>query len=199
MTAVAAFRAGDGPPPDELRIPLADLQVEQPAEFHVPQAGVAQHGVPYPVWLVRHEDGSVDAFIGRDPHGGCTVPYLADYEGGGGWWVLDDGSTLPNPRFTGGFKALCTGWAFNRSGEAVFGAVQRGLDGFPTRVEGEDVVVDLTRFVLGACRLNVIQPCSEPGNPMIVDELPPPWWIAGCPEVPRDQLIDGACPSPSAP
>src|SRR5688572_25989859 len=78
-----------------------------------------------------------------------------------------------------------------------FGAAQRGLDGFPAAVEGDEAVVDLTQFRLGSCRLEPIQPCSRPGSEVIVPDLPPPAWIAGCPEVPRDQLVGGACPSPT--
>jgi DNA-binding CsgD family transcriptional regulator len=195
LAGVVALR--EETPPHELRIPLDDLAIETPLELQAEQAGVSQHSIPYPIWVVRHGDGSVDAFIGRDPHGGCHVPYEPDYEHGAGWWVLDDGSTVPNPGFIGAFKARCTGWTFSRSGDAVFGAAQRGLDGFPAAVEGDEAVVDLTQFRLGSCRLEPIQPCSRPGSEVIVPDLPPPAWIAGCPEVPRDQLFGGACPSPT--
>lgn len=195
LVGVLALR--DDSPPDELRIPLKDLAVEIPMKVHVPQAGESQHGIPYPVWLVRHADDGVDAFIGRDPHGGCTVDYDADYKWTGGYQILSDGTELHLPETTGMFTAMCTGWKFNREGDVVFGAAPRALDGFPTRLEGDEVVVDLTVFVLGACRPDPLPPCSPPNQEVDVTQLLPPIWIAGCPDVPREDLVGGACPSPT--
>jgi DNA-binding CsgD family transcriptional regulator/nitrite reductase/ring-hydroxylating ferredoxin subunit len=172
-------------PRDEIRIPLADLSVEMPLELSLPEAGQSHLGTPYPVWLVRHEDGSVDAFVGRDPHGGCHVPYEPAYVQDRETEVISsDRSELLAviPPFTGAFKARCTGWVFLRTGEVFFGAASRGLDRFPTRIEGDEVVVELDLFLLGRCTHEAVHPCSSPGRDVLALALPAPAWLAGQPD-----------------
>ncbi|MCC7363590.1 MAG: hypothetical protein IT303_04390 [Dehalococcoidia bacterium] len=203
LVAAVAFvllRPGDAANPNELVIPLADLADGRPHSYDVGVLGQDQLGQDYLVWAVRLDTGEYRAYVGRDPHSGCLVPWQADYVFSGGMteaapWQTPttvipsfSGNGEPQPipavelpAFTGAFKAYCTGWVFTRAGEKVFGAADRGLDGFPVRIDGDDLVVSLDTFIAGECTSGASTNCSIPGQPPLISaSLPPPRMAGFC-------------------
>lgn len=81
------------------------------------------------MWLVRLEDGSVRMLLARDPHQGCTTPWLPDtvHEGREGW-----------------FRAPCRSSTFDLDGRWVAGVSARDMDWFEVEVRRGEIVVDLT-------------------------------------------------------
>lgn len=79
--------------------------------------------------VVQVTPGEFLALYAKDPHLGCMVPWLPEYEVAGetGWFL--------NP---------CHGERYNIRGERVFGPAPRGLDRFSVTLRGELVVVDLS-------------------------------------------------------
>ncbi|MGE3074965.1 MAG: LuxR C-terminal-related transcriptional regulator [Dehalococcoidia bacterium] len=170
--AVVAVRilfveSGDNTRPDEIRFPLEGIEVSVPRHEDVSGLGTSPYGEPLGIWLVRNEDGTVRAFFDRDPHTGCSMPWNPDYDLG---QLLGDPSASP-----GAFKAYCGGWVFLLTGEIVFGASPRGLDEFPARIDGNEVVVDFRELRLGPCAEPQSRPdCSTATDPRMVKDIPPP-------------------------
>ena len=160
-------------PPSPLQVHLADLPPETPVEYHVDGLGADQYGRAYSLFVVRHDDGSVQAFLGRDPSSNCTVGWDPDYRLAGRLsWAAHA------PAATGASHALCSGWAFARDGVRIFGGSPRGLDGYPVAVSGDTATVRFDEVILGRCSLEntpELLPCSETGLPMVVESLPPPF------------------------
>jgi hypothetical protein len=117
------------------------------------------------LFLVRQPPGDLAALVARDPFSGCSVAWLADYD-----------ATQFGAAQRGAFKALCSGWAFDRSGAVLFGAAVRGLDRAPGTVsaDGTSAHIDLSRFLLGLCRTDGQVGCSTATSPVFVQTLPLP-------------------------
>ena len=163
--AAHAWTADNSEQPRTLRYPLANLILDVPTHLPLSGFGESPFGQAYGVWLVRHPDDTVSAFFDRDPHTGCVVPWRPDYV----WQPANIQEVV------GAFKEGCGGWVYLRTGEAVFGAPPRGLDGFPVTIDANTVVVDLTRVRLGQCRSDSAPPsCSTRDNPQYVAHPPPP-------------------------
>jgi cytochrome b6-f complex iron-sulfur subunit len=148
-------------PDRTLEVPRDDLGVDQPRFYPLPSFGADASGRTFGVWLVLHEDGTVDAFYARDPRTGCYLPWRTDFtfEGKAGW-----------------FRDPCHGSTYDLEGTRVFGPAARGVDEFDAEVTDTTVIVDLERFRLGECWAGVPEaerpPCSEPGQPRYEDDQP---------------------------
>lgn len=116
-------------------------------------------------YLVRQASGEVLALVARDPHSGCDVEWQPDYD-----------ATQFGERGPGAFKAACTGWVFSRDGRVLFGAAARGLDRVAVNLKdhGSMAELDLSHFILGACRQEGQSACSPPDAPQFVSTLPLP-------------------------
>ncbi len=153
--------------PSEIRIPLDHLAVGTPLHVDAPGLGTSPYGADLGLLLVRFENGTVRAFLDRDPHTGCDVPWNPDYD----LAQLVGDASVPK----GAFKANCGGWVFLLTGERVFGASPRGLDEFPVEVVGSVAVVNLRWLQLGLCAAPEALPdCSTRDSPKLVQVIPPP-------------------------
>ena len=153
--------------PSEIRIPLEGLEVGTPRHVDTRGLGSSPYGADLGLLLVRFENGTVRAFLDRDPHTGCDVPWNPGYDLG----QLVGEASVPK----GAFKANCGGWVFLLSGEKVWGASPRGLDEFPVEVVGADAVVNLQWLQLGLCAsVEALPECSTPDSPKLVRDIPPP-------------------------
>lgn len=144
------------------------VTVDLPAPGAAPERAMVQvDGVDekLPIYVVHGESGEVFALVGRDPHSGCSVDWLPDYD------AAQLGETEP-----GAFKARCSGWVFSRDGRVLFGAAARGLDRVAVTLkdDGARAEVDPSRFILGACRQPGQSACSPDGSPQYVSTLPLP-------------------------
>lgn len=136
----------------------------EPRAYRPPGLGSDPYGRPYDLYAVRQEDGSVLAFLGRDLHSGCIVPFDPGYL----WPPVALTNVTPLPEQQHVFRAWCSGSVYTLAGEAVFGPTPRGLDHFVTSVDDNAVVVNLEELVVGACRGEMHGTCSEPGAPVVV-------------------------------
>ncbi|MPZ97829.1 MAG: hypothetical protein GEU80_00605 [Dehalococcoidia bacterium] len=116
-------------------------------------------------YLVRREDGSIDALFARSTHLGCDVEQRP---ASAGW--------TPDGIYPGGllFADVCSGGMWDLRGERVFGPPPRGLDRFPVVMHGDHIEVDLGTVVLGACSAgidwrNSTPRCSTPERPLYED------------------------------
>jgi hypothetical protein len=122
-------------------------------------------------WVVRQQDGSVDAFWARSPHRGCFV--MLHEQGSSEYARLED-FHLDLP---GVLRDVCFGSTFLLTGERVFGPSWRGLDSFEviereSTADGRRVTIDFSRVTLGTCGAagsHPDRPCSPPGEPVTVD------------------------------
>ena len=132
--AVAAFVSLLWPQDDE----TVALSIELPDEASAVRP-FAVDGVEG--WLVRREDGGVDAFSARSPQRRCRVELLR---------AGDPRLETDPPLFEGepgGFFDPCSNSFWLLSGEHVFGPAPRDLDRFPA-AEGEAyLLVDLGRVL----------------------------------------------------
>src|SRR5262249_39514405 len=76
------------------------------------------------VWLIKRQDGSVDAFTSSCPHLGCSINF--------------EGRLL-----------RCRGGTFNLKGDAVGGPVPRGMDRLDYQIEADVVQVKYQSFKQG--------------------------------------------------
>lgn len=147
---------------------LETATVEVPAPAAAPKRSLLEvEGVDekLPFYLVRDESGELLALVARDPHSGCDVDWLPDY----------DASQFGEPG-PGAFKANCTGWVFSRDGRVLFGAAPRGLDSVVVTLKdgGSLAELDLSHFILGPYREAGQAGCSPSGLPQFVSTLPLP-------------------------
>lgn len=84
--------------------------------------------------IARLADGTVLAFVGRDPRNGCTLPWRPTFrfEQREGW-----------------FRDPCHGSTYDVEGRRVFGPSSRDLDRFPVRVDGGRVLVNIDEATKG--------------------------------------------------
>ena len=103
------------------------------------------------------QEGMIYAFWRKCPHLGCTVPFNPTY-------------TFTDPRngltYSGWFKCPCHGSTYGDDGYKVFGPAPRGLDTFALTIDGDNLVVDVSKVTRGA----------DPSNPVAQGErgvIPP--------------------------
>jgi cytochrome b6-f complex iron-sulfur subunit len=101
-------------------------------------------------FYVTRVDGNLLALYQKCPHLGCRVPFCES---------------------SGRFECPCHGSIFNLKGEYVEGPAPRGMDMFPVRIEGEQVLVDTGAIVEGPAKGTLTMPgegvgpsCLESGD-----------------------------------
>jgi hypothetical protein len=165
---VVAWLAPAGPHPWRIEYPLADLEVGVPREFRPEGLPPDSSGRPSRLLLVRHRDGTVDAFWSvTSHHRDCPVAVRkAAHDGRSGSFLAQ--YVPPDAESNWLFRTPCLGSTFTLDGMRVFGPAPRGLDSFPAHIERDQVVIDLTRLQLGACSGTVYEECSTPDQPRVV-------------------------------
>jgi cytochrome b6-f complex iron-sulfur subunit len=93
-------------------------------------------------FYVTSYQGVLVALYQKCPHLGCRVPFC-------------DSSKR--------FECPCHGSAFNIKGEYVQGPSPRGMDRFPVRIDGDQVLVDTSSVIEGSAR-GVMTGPSEPAG-----------------------------------
>ncbi|MDX1621443.1 MAG: Rieske 2Fe-2S domain-containing protein [Nitriliruptorales bacterium] len=84
-------------------------------------------------------DGEVIALSETCPHLGCRVPWCES---------------------SGQFECPCHGSFFSRAGDYLAGPTPRGMDRYPTEIQGETVMVDTGSLIEG----------PAPSAPKVIDE-----------------------------
>lgn len=99
------------------------------------------------VFIVRDDEGRVDALIARDTNSGCVLSLNPGRLPGGRAPAIAD---LPSDAW---FFDPCHGSGYDRNGVALSGPAPRNLDRFGVIVDRAEVLVDIGLPVRGARRL----------------------------------------------
>lgn len=99
-------------------------------------------------FFITSTEGSLVALYQKCPHLGCRVPFCDS---------------------SGRFECPCHGSKFNLKGEYLAGPTPRGMDRFPVRVEGDQVLVDTGTVIEGPARGILTMP-SVPAGPSCLGE-----------------------------
>ncbi|MFA5891584.1 MAG: ubiquinol-cytochrome c reductase iron-sulfur subunit [Actinomycetota bacterium] len=105
----------------------APIRIGSPSKFREGSVRHFSNGRFY----VTRVDGELRAVYQKCPHLGCRIPFCES---------------------SNQFECPCHGSVFNRKGEYVRGPAPRGMDSFPVREEGDDVIVDTGRVITGPPR-----------------------------------------------
>jgi cytochrome b6-f complex iron-sulfur subunit len=98
-------------------------------------------------FYVTRVEGDLLALYQKCPHLGCRVPFCES---------------------SGRFECPCHGSIFNLKGEYVAGPAPRGMDMFPLRIEGEEVLVDTGTVVEGPAK-GILTMSSEGVGPSCLE------------------------------
>lgn len=96
--------------------------------------GEPVHNIDGRFWIVKLESEEFLALYQKDPHLGCIVPWVADFEFQGR---------------VGFFRNPCHSETYDIEGNLVFGPAPRGLDRFPVEISGDRLMVDTSRLICG--------------------------------------------------
>lgn len=139
------------PPPREVRVPLANLQPGTPVFTAVTTLGNDRQQRTYGVWTAIDANGRVVALLSRSAASTCHVRWDPTGKAGDA---------------TGIYVDPCGAGRWSADGTALGETATKDLDEFRTRRESGQVIVDITRVLLGTCRLENAIGCSHEGAPL---------------------------------
>lgn len=145
---VASFAS---PPPRELRVPSVNLQPGTPVFIAVTTFGNDRQQRTYGVWTAMEAGGRTVALLSRSAASTCHIRWEATASVGG---------------VTGAYVDPCGAGRWSLGGAVLGGTATKDMEEFRTRRDGEQVVVDITRVLLGTCRAEHAAGCSREGVPL---------------------------------
>ena len=150
LTAVCVVSFAS-PPPREIRVPLANLQPGTPVFTAVTTMGNDRQQRTYGVWVAQDANGRIVALLSRSAGSTCHVPWEATAKVG---------------NVTGIYTDPCGAGRWGLDGSVLDASATKDLDEFRTRREDGQVIVDITRVLLGTCRVETALGCSREGAPL---------------------------------
>lgn len=145
---VASFAS---PPPREVRVPVANLQPGAPVFTAVTTLGNDRQQRTYGVWTGIGADGRTAALLSRSAASTCHIRWDA---------------TARVAAVTGAYVDPCGAGRWSLDGSVLDGTATKDMEAFRTRRDGDQVVVDITRVLLGTCRTAGAAGCSREGVPL---------------------------------
>lgn len=139
------------PPPRELRVPDANLQPGAPVFTAVTTFGNDRQQRTYGVWMGIDANGRRAALLSRSAASTCHIRWDATAKVGA---------------VTGAYVDPCGAGRWSLAGSVLDGTATKDMEEFRTRRDGDQVVVDITRVLLGACRAEHATGCSREGAPL---------------------------------
>lgn len=139
------------PPPRELRVPSANLQPGVPVFIAVTTFGNDRQQRTYGVWTGLVPGGRTVALLSRSAASTCHIRWEATTNVAG---------------VTGVYVDPCGAGRWSLSGAVLDGTTTKDMEEFRTRRDGEQVVVDITRVLLGTCRAEHATGCSREDVPL---------------------------------
>ncbi len=134
-------------PDREVHVPLEEIDLAQPRFEAVIPFGSDAVGSTFGVYIGFGEDGELVALLSREPSTGCQLAFDVTARAGDMTGVLVDPCGLAR---------------YSRAGVALHDNAPRDLPRFDVEIDDGEVVVNIERVQLGACRaLNV--GCSRVG------------------------------------
>lgn len=145
---VASFAS---PPPREVRVPAANLQPGVPVFTAVTTFGNDRQQRTYGVWTGAGANGRTAALLSRSAASTCHIRWDATAKVGAA---------------TGAYVDPCGTGRWSLDGHVLDGTAAKDMEEFRTRRDGGQVVVEITRVLLGTCRTEGAAGCSREGSPL---------------------------------
>lgn len=145
---VASFAS---PPPREVRVPLANLQPGVPVFNPVTTFGNDRQQRTYGVWTAIDANGRIVALLSRSASSTCHVRW--------------DGTTKVGAT-TGAYVDPCGAGRWSLDGSVLAETATKDLEEFRVHRDGQEVVVEVARVLLGTCRTESSTGCSREGAPL---------------------------------
>lgn len=139
------------PPPREVRVPLANLQPGTPVFTPVTTFGNDRQQRTYGVWTALDTNGRTVALLSRSAGSTCHIRWDATAKAGA---------------VTGMYMDPCGAGRWALDGGVLEASATKDMEEFRTRRDGDQVVVDITRVLLGTCRTESLLGCSREGIPL---------------------------------
>ena len=139
------------PPPREIRIPVANLQPSVPVFTAITTFGNDHQQRTYGVWTGIDPNGRIFALLSRSAASTCHIRWDATANVGA---------------MTGAYVDPCGAGRWSFGGTVLDGTATKDMEEFRTRRDSDQVVVDITRVLLGACRTERLIGCSREGIPL---------------------------------
>lgn len=139
------------PPPRELRVPAVNLQPGSPVFIAVTTFGSDRQQRTYGVWTGVDAGGRNVALLSRSASSTCHIRWEPTTAVGG---------------TTGAYVDPCGDGRWSLGGVVLAGTATKDMEEFRTRRDGDQVVVDITRVLLGTCRAEKTTACSSEGAPL---------------------------------
>ncbi len=150
LTAVCVVSFAS-PPPREVRIPIENLQPGTPVFTAVTTFGNDRQQRTYGVWTSIDSNGRVAALLSRSAGSTCHLRW--------------DG-TVRVGTATGAFVDPCGAGRWAADGTVLEGTATKDMEEFRSRREDGQVIVNITRVLLGTCRTDAALGCSREGAPL---------------------------------
>ncbi|MSQ30144.1 MAG: hypothetical protein EXR68_06640 [Dehalococcoidia bacterium] len=147
-TCVISFAS---PPPREIRVPLANFQPGTPVFTPITTFGNDRQQRTYGVWIAIDANGRTAALLSRSAPSTCHI----QWEG-----------TTNIGAVTGAYVDPCGAERWSIDGSVLEGSATKDMEKFRTRRDGDKVVVDITRVLLGTCAAANTTGCSREGLPL---------------------------------
>lgn len=139
------------PPPREISVPLANLQPNAPVFSAVTTFGNDRQQRTYGVWTSIDANGRVAALLSRSAASTCHIRWDATAKVG---------------LVTGAFVDPCGTGRWTADGTVLDGTASKDMEEFRSRRDEGQVIVEITRVLLGTCRGGGDIACSREGTPL---------------------------------
>lgn len=150
LTAVCVVSFAS-PPQREIRVPQVNLQPGAPVFTAVTTLGNDRQQRTYGVWVAQDANGRVVALLSRSAASTCHVRWEPTGKAGS---------------VTGIYLDPCGAGRWAIDGSVLDTSATKDLDEFRTKREEGRVIVDITRILLGTCRVETALGCSREGAPL---------------------------------
>lgn len=150
LTAVCVVSFAS-PPPREVQIPVDHLQPGTPVFTAVTTFGNDRQQRTYGVWTSVDANGRVAALFSRSAGSTCHIRW--------------DGTARVGS-VTGAFVDPCGAGRWSADGTVLEATATKDMEEFRSRRESGQVIVNITRVLLGTCRAAEAVACSREGAPL---------------------------------
>lgn len=139
------------PPPREIRVPVVNLQPGVPVFTPITTFGNDRQQRTYGVWAATDANGRTASLLSRSAASTCHVRWDATARVGG---------------VTGVYVDPCGAGRWSIDGSVIDETATKNMEEFRSSRDDGDVVIDITRVLLGTCRAEKALGCSRKGTPL---------------------------------
>lgn len=139
------------PPPREIEAPVVNLQPGVPVFYPVTTFGNDRQQQTYGVWAAIDGNGRIASLLSRSASSTCHIKWNATARVGA---------------ITGAYVDPCGTGRWSIDGSVLDGTASKDMEEFRSRRDGGQVVIDITRVLLGNCRAEHTLGCSREDTPL---------------------------------